>query len=129
MYSEKSLKQPAAQPENWTDIGELVRVVVMRIDGVRPKGGRMPVPTSENTFIGRCRFVRADGGPHWRPAHFDLRQDAYNAPASLCSPLFDPYLVEWRGAWQIFAGWEIAYIDGRTHERRQLWAITRDLGE
>lgn len=99
----------------------------MRDDGMRPPNFKTPAPVAGNTFVGRCRFVRADGGQFWRPAHFELRQDVCNAPASLRPPLFDPYLVYWTGQWQIFAGWEIEVRDGGTFENRQLWAISRDL--
>jgi hypothetical protein len=106
---------------------ELVRVVVMRDEGVRPANFKIPTPGDDNTYIGRCRFVRADGGKYWRPAHFELRQDVGNTPASLRPPLFDPYLVNWVGAWQIFAGWGIHTKGNKTFELRQLWAISRDL--
>lgn len=106
---------------------ELVRVVVMRDEGLRPENFKVPEATDDNTFIGRCRFVRAEGGRYWRPAHFELRQDVGNTPASLRSPLFDPYLVKWVGPWQIFAGWEIYCQGDKTFEHRQLWAISRFL--
>jgi hypothetical protein len=106
---------------------ELVRVVVMRDEGVRPPNFRMPVPTDDNTYIGRIRFNRADGCEYWRPAHFELRENAGNTPAQLRQPLFDPYLVQWLGQWQIFAGWEIHSSRDVTHESRQLWAISRSL--
>jgi len=108
---------------------ELVRVVVMRDDGLRPPNFKEVAPTDDNSYVGRCRFNRADGGPYWRPAHFELRQNVGNSPAELLPPLFDPYLVKWLGSWQIFAGWVIVAKDGVTHEHRQLWAISRDLGD
>jgi len=124
LHSTPALSQPEQEPK-W----ELVRVVVMRDNGLRPVNFKVPVPTDDNTYIGRCRFVRADGSQFWRPAHFELRQDTSITPASLRPPLFDPYLVSWVGSWQIFAGWEIASNSQETHEHRQLWAITRDLGD
>jgi len=33
--------------------------------GVRPENFKVPVPTDDSSYIGRCRFVRADGGPYW----------------------------------------------------------------
>jgi len=124
MHSTPPLNTEQEEPK-W----ELVRVVVMRDNGLRPVNFKVPVPTDDNTYIGRIRFFRADGSQFWRPAHFELRQDVGNTPASLRAPLFDPYLVSWFGSWQIFAGWEIAATRQETHEHRQLWAISRDLGE
>lgn len=123
MHSTPDVGPEVKQEPQW----ELVHVVVMRDEGVRPANFKVPQPGEGNTYIGRCRFVRADGGQYWRPAHFELRQDVANTPASLRPPLFDPYLVNWVGAWQIFAGWEIHSKGGTTFELRQLWAISRDL--
>jgi len=43
---------------------ELVRVVVMRDDGLRPPNFKEVSPTDDNTYVGRCRYHRADGGPY-----------------------------------------------------------------
>lgn len=127
MYSNFHAQLTAGQKIAEEPIWELVRVVVMRDRGLRPSNSKVPVPTNENTYVGRIRFHRADGTPHWRPAHFELREDAANSPAHLVRPLFDPYLVDWVGAWQIFSGWEIDSLSGVTYETRQLWAISRAL--
>lgn len=127
MYSKMHSTPPIGPEGKVEPQWELVRVVVMRDEGVRPENFKVPVPTDDNSYVGRCRFVRADGGPYWRPAHLELRQNVGNTPASLRPPLFDPYLVNWIGAWQIFAGWEIQSQGARTLELRQLWAISRIL--
>lgn len=119
----------AGEPQKEEPTWELVRVVVMRDYGVRPSNFKVPTPTEDNTYVGRIRFCRADGAQFWRPAHFELRQNVGNAPAHLRPPLFDPYLVQWLGSWQIFAGWEIFSRGEVTCECRQLWAISRELGE
>lgn len=93
------------------------------------KTSKKVAPNDYNTYVGRCRYQRADGSPYWRPAHFELPEDVGNLPAHLLPPLFNPYLVKWLGSWQIFAGWVIASKGDVTHEHRQLWAIARDLGE
>ena len=123
LYSQLTASQPVKEEPVW----ELVRVVIMRDNGARPLNFKIPTPSDDNTFVGRIRFNRADGGEYWRPAHFELRENVGNAPAHLRVPLFDPYLVQWLGGWQIFAGWEISVEGGVTHEHRQLWAISRDI--
>lgn len=127
MYSKKHSAPHIGTEVELEPRWELVRVVVMRDEGVRPENFKIPVPTDHNSYVGRCRFVRADGGKYWRPAHLELRQDVGNTPASLRPPLFDPYLVKWIGPWQIFAGWEIHNQSDVTLELRQLWAISRSV--
>lgn len=127
MYSIKHSTPSIGPQVNLEPQWELVRVVVMRDEGARPPNFKVPMPADDNLFVGRIRYKRADGGEYWRLAHFELRQNVGNSPAHLRQPLFDPYLVQWLGQWQIFAGWEIHSRAGVTYESRQLWAISREL--
>jgi len=90
-----SLIQPGFSSMPWIEANPLVS----------SSGIYMRVNSLTSVTVGHQ--VLGAAGNSFASVHFELRQNLANSQAHLRPPLFDPYLVQWLGPWQLFAGWEI----------------------